>query len=201
MKAKIFFVATVTVVASLVGCFPAKQGQRSVDLFDYSKLVPMHEDTILKYDDFNAELITNPKVEYFLSDSVVLQRKKSYTEAGAVGDGRILLKDASETEMIIIPKYSRGECFKIDSSEARMYVTFKKRGDTEHYLVFGGSNSKKNKGKYVLFTIAGKDSVSYGGLRYKIISGIGSNILYNPEVFRGQDKVLIEDGVAPVKRN
>ncbi|MDQ5922404.1 MAG: hypothetical protein QG644_112, partial [Patescibacteria group bacterium] len=73
MKAKIFFVATIAVVAVLAGCFPAKQGQKSVDLLDYSKLVPMHEDTILKYDDFNAELITNPKVEYFLSDSVVLQ--------------------------------------------------------------------------------------------------------------------------------
>lgn len=198
MKAKIFFVATIAVVAILAGCFPAKQGQRSVGLFDYSKLVPMHEDTIMKYDDFNAELITNPKVEHFLSDSVVLQRKKSYAEAGAVGDGRILLKDASETETIIIPKYSRGECFKIDSS-ARMYVTFKKRGDTEHYLVFGGSNSKKNKGKYVLFTLAGKDSVSYGGLRYKVVSGIGSSILYNPEVFRGQDKILVENGVTPVR--
>ena len=122
----------------------------------------------------------------------------NYSKAGVGYAGKIALKDATETETIIIPKYSRGECFEIDSS-ARMYVTFKQRGDQNHYLVFGGSSKKESQGLYTLFTLAGKDSVYYGGLKYKVVFGKGANILYNPEFIKGYNKVLIEQGVTPVR--
>lgn len=203
-KLNTLYVVTILVTLVAISCeFPkkiTKTPDQTKVVFDPLKLVPLSVDTIIHYNIFGY-IITSPKVEYYLSDSIVLERQISYKESDIGKEGKVLLKDIKTTETIVIPQYTIGECFDIDSTAGTMYLTFKKRGNRDAYIVFGPGSDKA--GLYTLYTLSkgNIDSVRYGDYKYKVTYGKRTKLLFNPENISGNNTRIIEPGVSPIQKN
>lgn len=111
------------------------------------------------YDDLELTEADLKRVQFYLSEDIVLQRKRG-TSNSRIDDGQIQLKDGSEIERIVFKKGTPG-VFLFSPKKDRFAISFEEKGD--NFLIFGPN--KRNGGE---FNLRGKEwDKRYGQVSYK----------------------------------
>lgn len=104
------------------------------------KLTPF---TQRMYDDFSWSESDLKKIQFYLSDDIILRREKGADDS-RISDGKIRVKDGRRVEEVVFKKGTPGVVI-FTPKENRFAVSFDR---SDNYLIFGPS--KKNGGRYSL---------------------------------------------------
>ncbi len=118
------------------------------------------------YDDFGWSDDDLKRIQFYLSEEIVLVRDKGADDS-RIDDGKIRVEDTRKVEKIVFKKGTPGVLLETPRNN-RFAISF---DETDNYLIFGPS--KKNGGRY---TLRAKDwdkrsgVISYNGTTYRTSS-------------------------------
>lgn len=126
------------------------------------------------YDEFDWTDSELEKIQFYLSEDIVLKRVRANDKA-KIDDGKIRVQDNKEVEQIVFEKGTPG-VFVNSSKKNRIAVSFENRSGA--FLMFGPN--KKADGKYALLAKDWERSygvISYNGVDYRTDSSSAYSIL------------------------
>ncbi|MFN4081914.1 MAG: hypothetical protein ACK4NS_13530 [Saprospiraceae bacterium] len=114
------------------------------------------------------------KIQFYLSEDIVLYRDALAESEGEIRDGEIRLRRSSKAERIVIRSGTPG-VFLFRPKDDHLAISFEEGGDKKNprFLVFGPN--AKNGGQYMLLAKKWERSgatVTYGGQQYSLSSQV-----------------------------